>query len=305
MGGREDKQHPLFSYVSLEQRIPAKHPLRQIRELIDESFKQMVGYLAELYSHTGLPSICLEYLLRASWLPIFYTIRSEPLLIEQLDYNLLFRWFVGLSVDDPVWDNSVFSKNRERLLNTELASFFVATIRDQAWQKDLISDEHFFVDGTLLKAWASMKSFRSKDVDQGKDDHGQGRNPEIDFQGKTRSNDTHASTTDPDAQLYKKAKGRQAQLCYMGHVLMENRNGVLVDTRVTPANGTAEHESAIDMLEHIPGNRRIILGSGKGYDYADIVGRCRDLHTRSMSQKSRKIRALTVEPFALKATKSA
>jgi IS5 family transposase len=208
--------------------------------------------------------------------------------MEQLDYNLLFRWFVGLSVDDPVWDHSVFSKNRDRLLKTEMASFFFATIRDQARQKELISDEHFSVDGTLLEAWASMKSFRPKDVDQDKDNHGQGRNPEIDFQGQKRSNNTHASTTDPDARLYKKAKGSQAQLCYMGHALMENRHGLVIDTRVTSANGTAEREAAIEMLAHIPGNHRITLGGDKGYDCADFVGQCRDLKTTAHVARKQK-----------------
>jgi transposase len=262
----------MFSYVSLEKRVPHNHPLRDIRKMVDQALEKMHDAFAELYSHTGRPSIPPEYLLRASLLQVFYTVRSERLLMEQLDYNLLYRWFVGLSMDDTVWDHSVFSKNRDRLLNTEVVSLFFSSIRDQAKQKDLISDEHFTVDGTLLEAWASMKSFRPKD-DNDNDDPG--RNPTVDFKDQKRTNTSHASKTDPDARLCKKAKGQQAKLCYMGHALMENRNGLVVDTRVTVANGTAEREAALEMLSEVPGNHRITVGADKGYDTTDFVEQCR------------------------------
>lgn len=274
MRGSQKRQESLFSYVSLEQRIPDNHPLRDIRKMVDLAFEQMHGHFSDLYSHTGRPSIPPEHLLRASLLQVFYTIRSERLLMEQLDYNLLYRWFVGLSMDASVWDHSVFSKNRDRLLNTQVASFFFSSIRDQAKKKNLISDEHFTVDGTLLEAWASMKSFRPKDSDDNSDDD-PGRNPTVDFRGQKRTNDTHGSTTDPDARLYKKAKGQQSKLCYMGHALMENRNGLVVDTRVTVAGGTSEREAALDMIEHVPGSHRITVGADKGYDTADFADQCR------------------------------
>jgi transposase len=222
------KQESLFGYISLEQRVPNKHPLRDIRKMVDRALEQMHDTFADLYSYTGRPSIPPEYLLRASLLQVFYTIRSERLLMEQLDYNLLYRWFVGLSLDDSVWDHSVFSKNRDRLLNTVTVAVFFSSISDQAKQKGLISDEHFTVDGTLLEAWASMKSFRPKDDDSSND--GPGRNPTVDFTDQKRTNDTHASTTDPGARLYKKGQGQHAKLCYMGHALMENRNGLVIDT---------------------------------------------------------------------------
>lgn len=277
MKGSENKQATLFSYISLEKRISAKHPLREIRKLVDHALQQMQGLFADLYSHTGRPSIPPEYLLRASLLQIFYTIRSERLLMEQLDYNLLFRWFVGLSIDDPVWDHSVFSKNRDRLLNTGIASSFFCSIQDLARQKDLISNEHFTVDGTLLEAWASMKSYQPKDSNDSTGCSGSGRNPEVDFRNQKRTNDTHASVTDPAARLYKKSKGQQAKLCYMGHALMENRNGLVVGTSVTPANGTAERVAAVDMIGNIPGRHRITVGADKGYDCADFVKQCRSL----------------------------
>ena len=208
MRGSENTQTTLFSYVSIEQRIPAKHPLREIRKLVDAALKPLHALFADLYSHTGRPSIPPEYLLRASLLQIFYTIRSERQLMEQLDYNLLFRWFVGLAMDDPVWDHSVFSKNRDRLLNTGVASSFFSSVRDIAQHKDLVSDEHFSVDGTLLEAWASMKSFQPKNDNDSSHSGGSGRNPEVDFRGQKRTNDTHASATDPWMPVYiKRPKG--------------------------------------------------------------------------------------------------
>ena len=288
MRGSQNTQTTLFSYVSIEKRIPDRHPLREIKKLVDSALKPLNEVFADLYSHTGRPSIPPEYLLRASLLQIFYTIRSERQLMEQLDYNLLFRWFVDLGMDDPVWDHSVFSKNRDRLLNTGVASSFFSSVRDIAQQKDLVSDEHFSVDGTLLEAWASMKSFQPKDQNDSKPSGDTGRNPEVDFRGQKRTNDTHASTTDPDTRLYKKAKGQQAKLCYMGHAMMENRNGLVVDSCVTHANGTAERTAAVEMIEHIPGRHRITVGADKGYDCADFVNQCRSLQaTAHVSQKKK------------------
>jgi len=288
MRGRENNQDTLFSYISLRDRIPKKHPLREIKKMVDQALEQMHGGFSDLYSHTGRPSIPPEYLLRASLLQVFYTIRSERLLMEQLEYNLLFRWFVGLSIDDPVWDHSVFSKNRDRLLCTEVASIFFSNVRDLANGKNLISDEHFTVDGTLLEAWASMKSFQPKDPDDKDDNDDQGRNPSVDFRGQRRSNHSHSSTTDPDARLYKKGQGQESKLCYMGHVLMENRNGIVVDTRVSLANGKAEREAAADMIQQIPGNKRITIAGDKGYDTADFVSLCRVCNaTAHVAQRKR------------------
>ena len=289
MRGSQKQQDSLFSYVALEKRVPKSHPLRPIRKMVDEALKKMSRKFSELYSHTGRPSIAPEYLLRAALLQIFYSIRSERLLMEQLDYNLLFRWFVGLKMDDPVWNHSVFSKNRDRLLNTEIAGLFFASIRDQAAKKKLTSDEHFTVDGTLLEAWASMKSFKPKDSDKNDPpDTGSGKNPTVNFRGQKRKNDTHQSVTDPEARLYKKAKGQQAKLCYLGHALMENRNGLVVDTRVSLANGTAERKAAIDMVENLPGKHRITLGADKGYDSTDFVERMRFLNaTAHVAQNGR------------------
>ena len=287
MRGSEKAQESMFSYVSLEKRIPSNHPLRDIRKLVDQALNKMHRHFSDLYSHTGRPSIAPEYLLRAALLQVFYTIRSERLLMEQLDYNLLFRWFVGLSIDDKVWDHSVFSKNRDRLLNTEISSCFFSTIRDLAQNKGLISDEHFTVDGTLLEAWASMKSFKPKDGDDQSNDSC-GRNPTVNFRGQTRTNDTHASTTDPDCRLYKKADGQQAKLCYLGHAFMENRKGLVVDTRVTVANGTAERQAAVEMIEHVHGAHRITVGADKGYDTADFIEQCRGCNaTAHVAQKQK------------------
>lgn len=289
MRGSQKQLDSLFSYVPLEKRISKSHPLRPIRKMVDEALKKMSNKFSELYSYTGRPSIAPEYLLRAALLQIFYSIRSERLLIEQLDYNLLFRWFVGLKMDDPVWNHSVFSKNRDRLLNTEIAALFFASIRDQAAKKKLISDEHFTVDGTLLEAWASMKSFKPKGSDKNNpSDTGSGKNPTVNFRGQKRKNDTHQSVTDPEARLYKKAKGQQAKLCYLGHALMENRNGLVVDTRVSLANGTAERKAAIEMVENVPGKHRITLGADKGYDSTDFVERMRFLNaTAHVAQNAR------------------
>jgi transposase len=287
MRGLDSNQQHFFSYVSPDSRVPKDHPLRPIRRMVDKALEDLWRLFSDIYSHTGRPSIAPEQLFRALLLQVLYSIRSERLLMEQLDYNLLFRWFVGLSMDDPVWDHSSFSKNRERLLNTETARMFFQSIRSQAQAAELLSDEHFSVDGTLLEAWASMKSFKPKDG-AGPSDAGSAKNPEVDFRGDSRKNSTHASVTDPDVRLYKKAKGAEAKLAYMGHVLMENRNGLVVDTELTVASGTAERESAEEMIARIPGNDRITLGADKAYDTQEFVETLRQFNiTPHVAQKSR------------------
>jgi len=274
MRGEDPKQEAMFSYVSPEQRVPPDHPLRPVREMVDTILKEMSPRFARLYSERGRPSIAPERLLRALLLQIFYSVRSERLLMEQLDYNLLFRWFVGMEMDEAVWHHAVFSKNRERLLNEEIAQAFFQRVLRQA--TPYLSDEHFTVDGTLIEAWASQKSFRPKD---GEPPSGTPR--EADFHGQRRSNDTHQSTTDPDARLYKKSKGSEAKLSYLGHGLMENRNGLLVRTMVTQADGTAERDAALLMAwkttAKLPGSRRITLGGDKNYDTRDFVSTLRGM----------------------------
>ncbi len=278
MRGEDRRLDGLFSYVGLEQRIPADHPLRAIRALTDEGLKKLSGDFDRLYARDGRPSIPPERLLRALLLQAFYTVRSERQLMEQLDYNLLFRWFVGLSIDDPVWDATVFCKNRDRLLNGDIAAKFFASVLNLPQVKALLSSDHFSVDGTLIEAWASMKSFVPKDAGgppSDKDrDQGGGRNAERDFHGEKRKNDTHSSTTDPDARLFRKGAGKEAKLCHMGHLMTENRNGLIVDARVTEANGTAERETALEMIDE---NTRAgsTVGGDKNYDTADFVAGCR------------------------------
>jgi transposase len=277
MRGDDPEQAGMFSYISPEERIPPDHPLRAIRVLVDMVLKELSPQFARLYSHTGRPSIAPEKLLRALLLQVLYTVRSERLLMEQLDYNLLFRWFVGLNMDDPIWDASTFSKNRERLLAGDVAHAFFAQVLAQARERALLSDDHFTVDGTLIEAWAGQKSFKRKDTvppEPPPDDPG---NPSIDFRGERRTNATHASTTDPEARLYKKAKGQEAKLAYLGHVLMENRHGLVIDTHVTQATGTAEREAALAMAEAIPGQQRVTLGADKNYDTRDLVRELREL----------------------------
>jgi transposase len=270
MRGEQRGSEGLFSYLRLEDRIAADHPLRAIRLLVNEALAGLSGRFDELYSSTGRPSIAPEYLLRATLLQAFFTVRSERQLMEQIDYNLLFRWFVGLSIDDAVWDASVFSKNRDRLLEADVAREFLATLLALPRVKRLLSSEHFSVDGTLLEAWASMKSFRPKDGSG--EPPAEGRNGERNFRREKRSNDTHASTTDPDAKLYRKGDGQESRLCYMGHVLMENRHGLAVAGDVTPATGTAEREAALDLIDnHRSGARRITVGADKGFDVAGFV----------------------------------
>ncbi len=277
MRGDDPQQAAMFSYISPEERVPQEHPLRTIRMLVDAVLKELSPRFDRLYSHTGRPSIAPEKLLRALLLQVLYTIRSERLLMEQLDYNLLFRWFVGLNMDEPIWEPSTFSKNRERLLEGEVAHAFFAQVLAQARERDLLSEDHFTVDGTLIAAWAGQKSFKRKEASSPSPPPDDPGNPSIDFRGERRTNATHASTTDPEARLYKKAKGQEAKLAYLGHVLMENRHGLVVDTRVTQATGTAEREAALAMAEAIPGQQRVTLGADKNYDTCDCVRELREL----------------------------
>jgi transposase len=275
MRGEERRSSELFSYVRLEERIPADHPLRAIRALVDETLAALSKRFEKVYSHTGRPSIPPEYLLRATLVQAFFTVRSERQLMEQINYNLLFRWFVGLSIDDAVWDPSSFSTNRDRLLEADVAREFLATLLALPKVKRLLSSDHFSVDGTLLKAWASMKSFQPKDGSG--DPPTGGRNGERNFRREKRSNETHESTTDPDAKLYRKGEGQESRLCFMGHVLMENRNGLVVAGDVTQATGTAEREAALNLIDNLcHGERRITLGADKAYDVAEFVEALRE-----------------------------
>ena len=254
MRGDDNQQEGMFSYVSPEKRVPADHPLRPIRKMVDEILKEMSPQFAKLYSDVGRPSIAPERLFRSLLLQIFYSVRSERMLIEQLQYNLLFRWFVGMEMDEAVWNHAVYSKNRERLLNEEIAASFFARVLERA--RPFMSDEHFTVDGTLIEAWASQKSFRPKDG-SGKP---AGAGGEVDFKGEKRKNQTHESSTDPEARLWTKSRGSEAKLSYMGHVMMENRNGLLVETFLTEANGRAERDAALLMAEALPPGKRVTLG---------------------------------------------
>jgi transposase len=276
MRGTDDRSDFLFSYVSPEHRVPADHPLRPIRKMTDAALARLTDRFELIYSDLGRPSIPPEQLLRALLLQYLYSIRSERLLIEQLDYNLLFRWFIGLGMDEPIWDHSTFSKNRDRLLAGDVATAFFEAVLTEARAHRLLSNEHFTVDGTLLEAWASQKSFRAKDhgPSDPPDDPG---NPTVNFRGEQRANDTHASTTDSDARLYKKGVGRPSQLAYLGHVLMENRSGLIVDTRVTPADGYGERDAAWQMIAARPGGR-LTLGGDKGYDFPEFVTELRRMN---------------------------
>lgn len=278
MRGEDRRSEGFFSYVPLERRIPADHPLRPIRELVDAALAALSRDFEKLYSRDGRPSIPPERLLRALLLQAFFTVRSERQLMEQLDYNLLFRWFAGLSMDDAVWDATVFCKNRDRLLDGDIAAKFFTGILNLPQVRKLLSSEHFSVDGTLIEAWASMKSFVPKDGGGPPAGRGQGsggRNVERDFHGEKRRNDTHSSTTDPDARLFRKGAGKEAKLCHMGHLMTENRHGLIVDARLTEANGTAERATALDMIEDNAGPGSTV-GADKNYDTADFVAGCRE-----------------------------
>lgn len=323
MRGTDETSGSLFSYVDLEDRIPAKHPLRKIRQVVNDALVSLDPEFDRLYSVDGRPSIAPERLIRASLIQILFSVRSERQLMEQMEYNLLFRWFVGLGIDDPVWVPTVFTKNRDRLLTTEMSRKFMAAILAHSEVKPLLSDEQFSVDGTLIKAWASMKSLQPKadtappDRADGPDDRppppsppsdttapepshteiepmprktSRNRNAEADFRGHKRSNATHASVTDPQARLYKKSPGAGAILCFMGHTLMENRNGLIVQAEVTQADGHAERKAALEMVNrHSPGStRRPTLGADKGYDSADFISDLRQMCvTPHVARKSR------------------
>jgi len=270
MRGDQQQQDAMFSYVSAEKRVPQDHPLRAIRKMCDEGLRALSRKFDELYSPTGRPSIPPEQLLRGLLLQVLYTIRSERLLMEQMDYNLLFRWFVGLQMDDEVWDATVFCKNRDRLIAGDVAQGFFHGVLEQARAAGLLSDEHFSVDGTLVQAWAGQKSFQPKSGDGG----GSGTGNEMpDFRGQKRSHQTHESTTDPESRLYRKANGAESKLAYLGHVLMDNREGLVGEVRLTQANGYAEREAALEMIRERSrgGKRRLTVGADKGYDTQDVA----------------------------------
>jgi transposase len=279
MRGDDLQQGAMFSYLSPEQRVAADHPLRPIRQMVDIVLKRLSPRFEAMYAERGRPSIAPEKLLRALLRQCLYSVRSERLLMEQLDYNLLFRWFVGLNMDDPIWDFTLFSKNRERLLEAEVSRAFFEEIGELAREKGLLSDEHFTVDGTLIEAWAGQKSFKPRTGTPPPPSDSDAGNPSVDFRGQRRTNDTHTSTTDADARLYKKAKGQEAKLGFLGHVLMENRNGLVVETRLTRATGTAEREAAVEMVEAKRKQKRgrLTLGGDKNYDVAAHVAALRQL----------------------------
>lgn len=320
MRGTDETSRSLFSYVELEERIPAQHPLRKIRQVVNDALASLDADFEAIYTDFGRPSIPPERLIRAGLLQILFSVRSERQLMEQMNYNLMFRWFVGIGIDDPVWVPTVFTKNRDRLLTTEMSRKVMAAILAHCEVAPLLSDEHFSVDGTLVKAWASMKSLQPRPGVVPPDDEGPGdppssnttaddqpeqtqtetdpmphptrqhRNAEVDFKGEKRSNATHVSTTDPQARLYKKSPGTGAMLCFMGHALMENRSGLIVQGDLTQADGHAERKAALDMIHrHSPGStRKMTLGADKGYDAAGFVDDLRQACvTPHVAQKSR------------------
>ena len=276
MRGEDQQQNHMFSYLSPEMRVRKDHPLRAIREMVDAVLSRLSRRFDSMYAKVGRPSIAPEKLLRAQLLQMLYSIRSERLLMEEMDYNLLFRWFVGLNADDEVWDATTFTKNRDRLLEADVATEFLAQVVAQARAKGLTSDEHFTVDGTLLEAWASQKSFQAKEGKQAPppDDPG---NPTVNFRGERRSNETHESKTDSEAQMARKSEGKESKLSYSGNLLVENRNGLIVNAEVFVANGTAERDAALVMLEQIPGGKPATVGGDKGFDTRDFVAECRHL----------------------------
>lgn len=284
----------MYSYLSPEARVRADHPLRAIRVMADAALKSMSNRFDAMYAKTGRPSIPPEKLLRAQLIQMLYSIRSERLLMEEIDYSVLFRWFVGMNLDEPVWDVTVFTKNRNRLLEGDVAREFLCEVVKQARSKGLTSDEHFTVDGTLIEAWASLKSLQRKEQqNRPPDDSG---NPTVNFHGEKRSNQTHESTTDPDALLARKGNGKEAKLSYNGNLLTENRNGLIVNTALFPANGLAERAAAMVMLEQIPAGQRVTVGADKGYDTRDFVAECRHLNvTPHVAQNSKRRGGSTID----------
>lgn len=277
MRGSDQMQEALFSFSKLEDLIPADHPLRAVRKLVDEALGRLNGLFNAIYADTGRASVAPEKLMRALLVQVLYSVRSERQLIEQIRYNMLFRWFVGLAMDDEVWNHSVFSKNRDRLLEHEVVESFFTEVMALADKAGLLSKEHFTVDGTLIQAWASHKSFKPKDgSDGGPPSSDGGRNADADWKGKRRSNDTHESTTDPDARLFRKGNAHASVLGYLGHVLMENRTGLAVGALVTHADGYGERAAALAMMKTVPGRGAKTLGADKGYDTRDFVAGCRE-----------------------------
>jgi transposase/IS5 family transposase len=276
MRGRSDRQVTMLCSLTPDQLVPQDHPIRHIKPIVDQAFSEMSSIFSEMYAETGRPSIPPEHLLKACLLIALYSIRSERQFCERLQYDLLLKWFLDLNIMDPAFDASSFSKNKERLLEHQVARELLGAVLAEAKRRKLLSEDHFTVDGTLLEAWASLKSFREKGEGKGPD-NGES-NPSVDFRGEHRTNDTHESTTDPEARLAKKAAGKEARLCFAGHVLMENRTGLVVNVTVTQATGTAERETALDMLENVPGSRRITVGADKGYDTEDFVTPCREMN---------------------------
>lgn len=276
MRGTDTQQSAMFSYLSPEQRVPINHPLRTVRPMVDDALKALSPAFSKMYSAFGRPSIAPEKLLRALLLQVLYTVRSERMLMEQLEYNLLFRWFVGLDMDEAAWVPTVFTKNRDRLLEGDIAQQFFAQVLDQARNAGLLSDEHFSVDGTLIEAWASHKSFQRRDQPTPPSDDDPG-NPSVDFHGEKRSNETHQSTTDPDARLARKSSSHESKLAYCGNVMIENRNGFVVDAEIRLCSGTAERDAAMLMVERVEGTHRITVAADKGYDTKDFVKEMRGM----------------------------
>jgi transposase len=276
MRGIDHQQSHMFSYLSPEARVSKDHPLRAIRSMVDEVLRGLSAQFDGMYAREGRPSIAPEKLLRAQLLQLLYSIRSERLLMEEIDYSILFRWFVGLNLDEQVWDATVFTKNRDRLLEGDVAKQFLALVVEQARAQHLTSDEHFTVDGTLLEAWAGMKSYQRKDGNNPPADDDPG-NPTVNFHGEQRSNRTHQSKTDPEAKMARKGEGKEAKLSYSGNLLVENQNGLIVNAIAWEANGTAEQDTALLMLEQIPGNRRVTVGGDKGFDTTDFIAECRHM----------------------------
>jgi transposase len=274
MRGKADTQATMLSLVTADQLVPEDHPVRQIKPIVDNALRELSPTFARMYAEIGRPSIPPEHLLKACLLIALYSVRSERQFCERLQYDLLFKWFLDLNIIDPAFDASTFSKNKERLLEHEVARGFLGRVLEEARRRRLLSEDHFTVDGTLLEAWASLKSFRPKDGEGSPPTTGE-KNPSVDFHGEKRMNDTHQSTTDPVARLAKKGRGKEARLCFTGHVLMENRHGLVVDVVLSQATGTAERDAALDMLEQVPGSHRITVGADKGYDTAEFVTSCR------------------------------
>lgn len=276
MRGTAARQATMLTAVTPDALVPQGHPIRQIKPMVEAALAKLSPVFDQMYAEIGRPSIPPEHLLKGCLLIALFSVRGERQFCERLQYDLLFKWFLDLNILDPAFDHSVFSKNKDRLLEHEVARGFFVAIVDEARRRHLLSEEHFTVDGTLLEAWASMKSIRPKDGGQNPPGNG-GRNPHVDFRGEQRTNDSHASTTDPTALLARKGPGREAKLCFAGHVLMENRNGLVVDVEITQATGTAERDTALDMLQAVPGSRHLTVGADKGYDTKDFVRECRDM----------------------------